>query len=111
MDNIIASTALAALGHEARLHIFRLLVSAGPAGLTVGRIGQHVGLAASTLAHHLRTLVDAGLLVQQKQGREVVTSVNFDAMDTLLAFLTEACCAGVPEPAPESLREFEGADT
>lgn len=95
MDNHTASSALGALGHEARLHIFRLLVQAGHDGLVVGTIGQHVGLPASTLAHHLKSLAEAGLIVQEKRGREVFSRANFDAMDRLLAFLTEACCAGV----------------
>ncbi|WP_162630910.1 ArsR/SmtB family transcription factor, partial [Meridianimarinicoccus zhengii] len=56
--------ALAALGHDARLSIFRLLVKAGDDGLRVGDIGAHVGLAPSTLAHHLSALVEAGLVLQ-----------------------------------------------
>ncbi|MEM0935829.1 MAG: metalloregulator ArsR/SmtB family transcription factor [Pseudomonadota bacterium] len=87
--------ALAALGHEARLAIFRLLVRAGEPGLTVGEIAAHLGLAASTQAHHLRTLVEAGLIVQERQGREVLNRVNFTAMRALTAFLTDECCAGV----------------
>jgi ArsR family transcriptional regulator, arsenate/arsenite/antimonite-responsive transcriptional repressor len=59
--------ALAALGHDARLAIFRLLVQAGEEGLIVGEIGAHLGLAPSTLAHHLNTLV-----IQERRGREVV---------------------------------------
>ena len=86
---------LAALGHEARLEVFRLLVKAGNEGLTVGQIGDHVGLAASTLAHHLRMLVDAKLVVQEKQGREVLNRVDFDAMRNTLNFLTSECCTGV----------------
>lgn len=93
----IADTArsLAALGHEARLTVFRLLVRAGPDGLPVGEIGQHTGLPASTLAHHLRSLVDAGLVVQVRQGREVRCSVDFAAMRGTLDFLTSECCTGV----------------
>ncbi|MBQ2259929.1 MAG: helix-turn-helix transcriptional regulator [Loktanella sp.] len=87
--------ALAALGHDARLSIFRLLVKAGPEGLRVGEIGDHLGLAASTLAHHLSMLVEAGLVVQDKQGREVFNSVDFDAMNRLVGFLTSECCSGV----------------
>ncbi|MBK1634926.1 ArsR/SmtB family transcription factor [Rhodovulum adriaticum] len=87
--------ALAALGHDARLSIFRLLVKAGPDGLRVGDIGQHLGLAPSTLAHHLSTLVEAGLVLQTKQGREVFNSVDYPAMHGLLAFLTEECCTGI----------------
>jgi ArsR family transcriptional regulator, arsenate/arsenite/antimonite-responsive transcriptional repressor len=91
----IHARALAALGHEARLAIFRLLVRAGDEGLRVGDIGQHLGLPPSTLAHHLSTLVDAGLVVQDKQGREVFNRVDFPAMRGVLAFLTSECCAGV----------------
>ena len=87
--------ALAALGHDARLSIFRLLVKAGDDGLRVGDIGGHLGLAPSTLAHHLSTLVDAGLVLQEKQGREVFNRVDYPAMHRVVGFLTSECCAGV----------------
>ncbi len=87
--------ALAALGHDARLSIFRLLVKAGNEGLRVSDIGQHLCLAPSTLAHHLSALVDAGLVVQERQGREVLNRVDFPAMHRLLGFLTSECCTGV----------------
>lgn len=87
--------ALAALGHDARLSIFRLLVKAGDGGLRVGDIGAHLGLAPSTLAHHLSTLVDAGLVMQARQGREVINRVDFPAMNRVLGFLTSECCVGV----------------
>jgi len=95
---------LAALGHDARLGIFRLLVRAGHGGLTVGQIKDEQNLAASTLAHHLRTLVDAGLVMQEKQGRDVVNCVDYSAMNDLLAFLTAECCTGV------TLKQTETAD-
>ncbi len=87
--------ALASLGHEARLSIFRLLVRAGDDGLRVGDIGQHLGLAPSTLAHHLSTLVDAGLVIQEKQGREVFNKANYPVMNRILTFLSSECCAGL----------------
>lgn len=86
---------LAALGHDARLAIFRLLVKAGHDGLRVGEIGDHLGLAPSTLAHHLSTLVDSGLVIQEKRGREVFNRVDFPAMHRVLNFLTSECCEGV----------------
>jgi DNA-binding transcriptional ArsR family regulator len=97
------AAALAALGHEARLSIFRLLVKAGDDGLRVGDIGDHLGLAASTLAHHLSALVDAGLVLQSRQGREVFNRVDYAAMHDVVSFLTSECCAGV------SLRRAEDA--
>lgn len=87
--------ALAALGHEVRLEIYRLLVRAGDDGLNVGEIGGHLGRPPSTLAHHLSTLVAAGLVVQERRGREVVSRADYGAMRRTVAFLTDQCCAGV----------------
>lgn len=95
--NITSPTAraLAALGHDTRLRVFRLLVRAGEDGLNVGEIGQHTGMAPSTLAHHLSALVEAGLVVQERQGRVVVNRVDYAVMRRTLDFLTSECCAGV----------------
>jgi len=87
--------ALAALGHDARLSIFRALVKAGDEGLRVGDIGAHLDMAPSTLAHHLSALVDSGLVIQERQGREVFNRVDFPAMHRVLGFLTSECCTGV----------------
>jgi DNA-binding transcriptional ArsR family regulator len=95
--------ALAALGHDSRLAIYRLLVKAGAEGLNVGEIADHVALPNSTLAHHLGTLVDAGLVVQERRGREVISRADFAAMQRILAFLTSECCTGVPAPMEQAL--------
>ena len=87
--------ALAALGHDARLGVFRLLVKAGEPGLTVGEIGGHMELAPSTMAHHLRALVEAGLVIQEKRGREVLNRVDYKEMRRVLDFLASECCEGV----------------
>ena len=86
---------LAALGHETRLAIFRLLVRAGDDGLNVGQIGQHLDAPASTLAHHLGMLVDTGLVIQERQGRQIVNRVDYGAMRATLSFLTAECCVGI----------------
>ena len=78
-DEQTAATALAALGHEARLRIFRLLVRAGDEGLSVGEIGTHLGVPASTLAHHLSALVTAGLVIQERQGRIIRNRIDSSA--------------------------------
>lgn len=93
--NSAIALSLAALGHETRLAIFRLLVRAGNEGLNVGEIGQHLDMAASTLAHHLKALVDAGLVLQERQGRQIVNRVDYDAMRRTVSFLTAECCVGV----------------
>ncbi|GJL80807.1 MAG: transcriptional regulator [marine bacterium B5-7] len=94
-DNKTVARALAALGHEARLSVYRLLVRSGYDGLNVGEIGDHLDLPASTLAHHLRALVQTGLIKQEKRGREVFNRPDFEAMDTVMAFLSDECCSGV----------------
>jgi DNA-binding transcriptional ArsR family regulator len=95
MRERVAAQALSALGHEVRLRLFRLLVRAGHDGLNVGEIGKQLGLPPSTLAHHITALVRAGLVVQERRGREVINTVDYAATDGLIAYLTDECCAGV----------------
>lgn len=87
--------ALASLGHEARLAIYRLLVRAGHPGLSVGQLVEKLDLPASTLAHHLRMLVQSGLVTQERIGREVINRPDFKAMTRITAYLQEECCSGV----------------
>lgn len=95
VTNAAVARALAALGHEHRLATYRLLVRAGQDGLSVGQVGAHMRLPASTLAHHLAALVDAGLATQERYGRTVINRADHAAMRRTVAFLTEGCCAGV----------------
>jgi ArsR family transcriptional regulator len=85
-------TALAALAHETRLAIFRLLVETGPEGLPVGKIGERLGTAPATLSFHLKELASANLVIMQHEGRFIYCSANFATMNGLLAYLTENCC-------------------
>lgn len=94
LDETIAADILGALGNETRLRVFRLLVRAGRDGLNIGQIQEHLGTAPSTLAHHIQTLVTAGLVSQDKKGREVICSANFDKMNDIVAYLTDECCKG-----------------
>lgn len=103
MQTLDAAKSLSALGHEARLSVFRLLVRAGEDGLNVGEIGRHLGLPPSTLAHHLSALVDAGLVRQSRHGREIRNYADYGAMDRLVDFLTAECCVGVESKIPEPL--------
>ncbi len=91
-----AAAALAALGHPARLTLFRLLVRAGPDGLLVGEIAARLDMPLSTLAHHLRSLKQAGLIMQSRNGREVETRADTDALRDVLGFLMSECCKGLP---------------
>ena len=90
-----AGTGFSALGNPIRLHIFRFLVQAGHTGVPIGTIQDHLGVPLSTLAHHLNMLVKAGLVSQQKDGRQVMCHANFEQMERLVSFLTENCCAGI----------------
>lgn len=86
---------LAALGNRTRLRLYRLLVRAGEDGLNVGDLQRLLEVPASTLAHHLATLARAGLVVQERRGREVVSRADYRAMRALVDYLTNECCAGV----------------
>lgn len=88
--------ALAALAHDARLAVFKLLVQAGPDGLAAGVLAEQLALAPSALSFHLKELTHAGLLVQRPDGRKLMYSANFNTMNGLLGHLTENCCQGVP---------------
>jgi len=96
METKTAVTALAALAQDSRLAIFRLLVQAGPAGLAAGKIGEALGIAPSSLSFHLKELAHAGLVSSRQESRYVIYVANFQAMDELIAFLTENCCGGAP---------------
>lgn len=96
-----AASALAALGHEARLEIFRALVRAGDEGLPVYQIQERLGgMPRSTLSHHLQTLVQAGLVAQRKVGAEVLNRAEFAAMRGLVSYLTDECCVDAAACAP-----------
>lgn len=89
-----AVDALAALAHETRLNVFRLLVEAGPEGLAAGMIGERLDLPPATLSFHLAHLARAGLAVARQQGRFILYSANFASTSELVGYLTENCCGG-----------------
>ncbi len=86
--------ALAAIAHESRLAVFRLLVSIGPDGLPAGTLAEMLGIAPSALSFHLKDLTQAGLLVQRPDGRRLIYSANFGLMQALVGYLTDNCCRG-----------------
>jgi ArsR family transcriptional regulator, arsenate/arsenite/antimonite-responsive transcriptional repressor len=94
MEITIASERLAALGHETRLAIFRLLVQAGPEGLNAGLIGEQLQIAPATLSFHLAHLTRAGLISGRQESRFIFYAASYATMDELIAYLTENCCQG-----------------
>jgi ArsR family transcriptional regulator, arsenate/arsenite/antimonite-responsive transcriptional repressor len=92
-----AADALAALGNRTRLRAFKLLVRAGREGTNIGTLQKHLGIPATTLAHHLATLTQAGLVQQERRGREVICTANYKAVNDVLAYVKAECCAGLQE--------------
>ncbi|MCH9675758.1 MAG: metalloregulator ArsR/SmtB family transcription factor [Gammaproteobacteria bacterium] len=92
-----AAQGFAAVGSEPRLEVLLTLVRAGPEGLSVGDIQARVGIAPSTLAHHLRFLAAAGLIDQEKHGRSVVNRAAFERIEALANFLLRECCVDASE--------------
>ncbi|MFA6040158.1 MAG: metalloregulator ArsR/SmtB family transcription factor [Methylophilus sp.] len=101
MDNKSAVTLLSSLAQEARLSIFRLLVQAGAQGLAAGAISESLHIPNSTLSFHLKELSIAGLISARNESRFIYYSANYDAMNQLLAYLTENCCAGQATCCPD----------
>lgn len=99
MDNLTeteleeTSDAFAAIGSKSRLEVLKVLIRAGTDGLTIGEIQRRTDIPASTLAHHLRSLRDANLVVQLRQGRTTVTSANYLQLQKLAHFILSECCA------------------
>lgn len=105
MDNKSAVILLSSIAQEARLNIFRTLVLAGIAGLAAGSIAQELGIPSSTLSFHLKELSYAGLIKSQQESRFIYYSANYQAMNNLLAYLTENCCAGEQICCPDTICE------
>lgn len=96
MNKTSALTALTALSQETRLDVFRMLVRAGPDGLAAGEIANALGVVQNTMSSHLGTLVHAGLIRRQRQGRVIRYRADHDGMRELMRFLLEDCCRGNP---------------
>jgi DNA-binding transcriptional ArsR family regulator len=94
MEKQDAISALAALAHETRLDVFRLLVQAGGEGLPAGALSQALGVPSATLSFHLKELKNAGVVACRREGRSLIYRADFAAMNALLAYLTENCCQG-----------------
>ena len=94
--NMNADT-FAALAHELRLRIFRLLVATGPDGLAAGEIGAKLDVGASTLSAHLAQLERVGLLRSRREHRRIIYAVDTEGTQGLVSFLVDDCCGGRPE--------------
>lgn len=103
--------AFAALGHETRLAVFRLLVQAGPSGLAAGAVAEQAGVPPSTMSHHLGLLERAGLVRSWRVHRQIFYATDYEGTRKLLAFLLEDCCQGRPELCGGELAVTTGCTT
>lgn len=99
MNHEHAAAQLEALGSPIRLKMYRTLVRAGAEGLSVGRLQDKLGIPASTLSHHCRRLCDTGLVTQERQATTLICRANYSAMQTLIRYLGDECCAAGKTPS------------
>ena len=88
-----AASQLEALGNPTRLQLYRTLVRAGKEGLPVGRVQEKLDIPASTLSHHLKRLLDTGLVSQERQATTLICRAHYPAMQSLIGYLADECCA------------------
>ena len=90
---------LSALGHPVRLKILRYVVQSGSNGAAAGDIQSHVDLPASTLSHHLKRLVDAGLCSTRNEGTFHYYAAVYPMLRGLTDYLWEDCCKRGGKPS------------
>jgi DNA-binding transcriptional ArsR family regulator len=105
MNSKDAVTCLAALAHDQRLAIFRLLVRKGPSGLPAGEIAEAIGATPTGASFHLKELDRAGLIHATRVGRYIRYAVHFDKVRQVLTFLSEDCCQGNPELCGSTIKK------
>ena len=96
MEEQTVVNSLAALAQPVRLRVFRALVVAGPTGLTPGALAESLDVPATALSFHLKYLMHAGLVSQERDGRHLIYRAMYEHMDALLSYLTQHCCQGQP---------------
>ncbi len=96
MEIIFIVKALAALAQESRLQICRSLVQAGSEGLTPGDLAKGLSVAPNTLSFHLKELMNAKLIKQERIGRHLIYRADFQQFNQILGYLTQNCCQGEP---------------
>lgn len=93
MNLDLAASQMESLGNSTRLRIYRTLVRAGVDGMPVGGLQQRLDIPPSTLSHHCKKLVDAGLVTQERSGTTLICRANYKAMSSLIGYLADECCA------------------
>jgi DNA-binding transcriptional ArsR family regulator len=100
-----ALVALAAMAQETRLRIVRRLVRAGPKGISAGALAEGFGVLPSNMSFHLKELERSGLITARREARSIIYSADYAALNKLIRFLMEDCCAARPEICTPALAE------
>ena len=104
MEDKYVIKALAALAQPNRLQIFRSLVVRGSEGLTPAMMAEALGMPANTLSFHLKELMHADLISQERSGRHLIYRAQYDRMNAVLSYLSQNCCQGQAcELSPEDI--------
>jgi DNA-binding transcriptional ArsR family regulator len=104
MEDKYVIKALAALAQPNRLQIFRSLIVKGSQGLTPALLAEDLGMPANTLSFHLKELMNADLISQERSGRNLIYRAQFDRMNAVLTYLSQNCCQGEAcEVNPEAI--------
>jgi ArsR family transcriptional regulator len=106
MDINNALSAFAALSQQTRLEVFRLLIRAGHRGMLSGELGEALGIKSNTMSGHLTVLLHAGLVTNQRSGRQIRYFADFVALKNLMTFLMEDCCGASPDLCQPLLDEI-----
>jgi ArsR family transcriptional regulator, arsenate/arsenite/antimonite-responsive transcriptional repressor len=106
MNETRAIETFSALGQETRLATFRMLVQAGPGGITSGEIGERLGVRQNTMSTNLGILLAAGLVTRQREGRAVRYMADMKGYAEVLKFLISDCCGGRPELCSDVFSEL-----
>jgi DNA-binding transcriptional ArsR family regulator len=105
MNIEIAAKQLESLGSPTRLRIYRTLVRAGQSGMSVGTLQDRMGMAASTLSHHVKRLVETGLITQERVSTSLICRAEYPVMRALIGYLADECCADEAVTRSQTLAE------
>ncbi|SNY90321.1 transcriptional regulator, ArsR family [Cohaesibacter sp. ES.047] len=97
METNDAANIFASLSQPTRLDVFRLLIKAGPEGMSSGDLGEHLGVKPNTMSVNLKQLLHSGLVRNQRHGRQIYYYADMNAVGGLLSYLLQDCCGGRPE--------------
>lgn len=110
MDSEFAMRAFSAMSQETRLDVFKLLMSAGPVGMTASELSERLDVRQNTMSTNLTILLNADLVRREREGRSVRYFISLDGVKRLLTYFLEDCCgssADVHKPLLNDMFDFK----